>query len=137
MPVVPNPDSYYGVNTSPNDPARFAGFPTTPASFNTIPRRFNPLNESISRDTSPYTPMGSLNIPAANGSIPQHGYSTSGRAPAPFPVNLQLPLPLSLQAHGHFSSFNTDGHPSLDATAQFSGPSMATVRSLETEGHLV
>ena len=137
--ITTNPEAYYSVNASPiNDPSRYGAYPpTVPPSFKSNSNRFNPLNESASQ-ASPYTPIGTLNIPASNGSIAHSsgGYGTSGRASASLPVNLPLPLPLSMQAHGHFSSFNPDAS-SGEATAQFSGPSLATVRSLETEGHLV
>ena len=140
--ITTNPDAYYSVNASPiNDPSRYGAYPPPvplPPSFKSNSNRFNPLNESASQP-SPYTPIGTLNIPAGNGSVAHSsssGYGTSGRPSASLPVSLPLPLPLSMQAHGHFSSFNPDA-TSVEATAQFSGPSMATVRSLETEGHLV
>ena len=142
--IAANPESYYSVNASPiNDPSRYAGYPPpVPPSFKSNSNRFNTLNDSGSQtqSLSPYTPVGTLNIPTGNGSIAHSGgvgsYGTSGRASAALPVNLPLPLPLSMQPHAHFSSFSPDV-TSLEATAQFSGPSMATVRSLETEGHLV
>lgn len=140
-------DPYY--NPSPiNDPsARYGTLPTSnfhqgPTS---VSNRFNPLSESVASASnhSPYTPMGSLNIPAANGI---YGPS-AGRIATGLPVNLPLPLPMSMQGGhhhpvaGHFTSFNpNESGPSPimeQATAQFSGPSLATVRSLETEGHLV
>ena len=147
MAPTPNPDAYYSVNASPvNDqPARYVGpYPPAP-SFHPSSNRYNTMNESSlnagsSGVTSPYTPMGSLNIPAANGIYGP----PSGRVSAGLSVNLPLPLPMSMQSHGingtHFTSFNPSEGPSPimeAATAQFSGPSMDTVRSLETEGHLV
>lgn len=138
--VNPHPDSYYGVNT--NSPVNYP--PAPHPSFHTgTNQRYNPLSETTANQTathSPYTPMGTLNIPAANG-IYGPSPSSSGRASsaAGLPVNLPLPLPMSMQSHGQFSSFNPSDGPSpiMEATAQFSGPSLATVRSLETEGHLV
>ena len=136
-PISPHPDSYYGVNA--NSPVNYPPAPH-PAFHSGTNHRYNPLSEPSGNHAashSPYTPMGTLNIPAANG-IYGPSPSSSGRASA-LPVNLPLPLPMSMQGHGQFSSFNSSEGPSplMEATAQFSGPSLATVRSLETEGHLV
>lgn len=131
MSTAERAEPYYNVNGSPlsstggGGEARYAPYPPMHLHAN----RYNPLSEpQMHHSNSPYAPMGSLNISPA-------GY------PVNLPVNLPLPLPLSMQAGqgGHFSSFSSDqGPPSLaEATAHFSGPSMATVRSLETEGHLV
>lgn len=141
-PISNHPDSYYGVNA--NSPVNYPPAPHPAFHTGTIGtnHRYNPLNEPTGNHTtthSPYTPMGTLNIPAANG-IYGPSPSSSGRtSSAALPVNLPLPLPLSMQGHGQFSSFNPSEGPSplMEATAQFSGPSLATVRSLETEGHLV
>lgn len=149
--MVPSQDSYY--NPSPiNDPSgRYVPAPPTFQQHHHHggPNRFNTLSEPGSHmgsnsSTSPYTPMGSLNVPAANGI---YGPSSGRISAAGLPVNLPLPLPMSMQGHSgnqhghpHFSSFvnPSDGpSPIMEATAQFSGPSLATVRSLETEGHLV
>jgi hypothetical protein len=141
--IAANPDAYYNVNPSPvsSNEARYAPYPPVHPSFGPAGNhnnRYNPLSETVNQ--SPYTPMGTLNIPAANGTLGHHsnGY-VAARTTGALPVNLPLPLPMSMQqgSHGHFSSFSSDGPPSLEATAHFSGPSMATVRSLETEGHLV
>ncbi|XP_046635770.1 synaptogenesis protein syg-2-like isoform X3 [Daphnia pulicaria] len=136
-PISPHSDAYYGVNA--NSPVNYP--PAPHPSFHTTGtnHRYNPLSDSTGNHAahSPYTPMGTLNIPAANG-VYGPSPSSSGRASA-LPVNLPLPLPMSMQGHGQFSSFNPSEGPSpiMEATAQFSGPSLATVRSLETEGHLV
>uniref|UniRef100_A0A0N8CD86 Down syndrome cell adhesion molecule n=1 Tax=Daphnia magna TaxID=35525 RepID=A0A0N8CD86_9CRUS len=136
-PISPHSDAYYGVNA--NSPVNYP--PAPHPSFHTTGtnHRYNPLSEPTGNHGahSPYTPMGTLNIPAANG-VYGPSPSSSGRASA-LPVNLPLPLPMSMQGHGQFSSFNPSEGPSpiMEATAQFSGPSLATVRSLETEGHLV
>ncbi|XP_059352881.1 nephrin-like [Daphnia carinata] len=136
-PISPHSDAYYGVNA--NSPVNYP--PAPHPSFHTTGtnHRYNPLSEPTGNHGahSPYTPMGTLNIPAANG-VYGPSPSSSGRASA-LPVNLPLPLPMSMQGHSQFSSFNPSEGPSpiMEATAQFSGPSLATVRSLETEGHLV
>lgn len=134
-PLSQHADSYYCVNAG--SPINYT--PAPPPGFHSnVNHRFNPLNDPVSSQPgthSPYTPMGTLNIPAANGI---YGPSPSGRVSAGLPVNLPLPLPMSMQ--GQFSSFNPNDGPSPvmeTATAQFSEPALATVRSLETEGHLV
>lgn len=137
-PLSQHADSYYGVNAS--SPINYP--PAPPPGFHSnVNHRFNSLNDPVSGQPgthSPYTPMGTLNIPAASG---VYGPSPSGRVSAALPVNLPLPLPMSMQGHAaQFSSFGPSDAPSPvmeTATAQFSGPSLATVRSLETEGHLV
>ena len=107
-----NPESDYSVNASPiNVPSRHAGYPPLMSPlFKSNSNRLNTLDDSGSQtqSQSPYTPLGTLNILTANGSIAHSGgagsYGTSGRASSALPFNLPLPLPLSMQPHGHVSS---------------------------------
>lgn len=139
-PISNHADSYYSANSPVNyPPAPHPAFHTGTIGTN---HRYNALNEPSGNhinSTSPYTPMGTLNIPAANGMYGPSASSSGRTSSAALPVNLPLPLPMSMQGHGQFNSFNSSDGPSplMEATAQFSGPSLATVRSLETEGHLV
>ena len=157
-------DAYYNpspVSSHSNSEARYAPYPPVHPSYNVVAaavassNRYNALNESINAK-NPYTAMGSLNIPAAGASAVGYHHpapmpppssrmgAVAMAAPSTSSLAVNLPLPLSMQPNshhpGHFSSFasSSDGPSSLEAaTAHFSGPSMATVRSLETEGHLV
>ena len=113
-----NPEPDYSVNESPiNDSSSDAGYPSPmPPLFESYSNRFNTLDDSgnQTQSRSPCTPVGTLNILSANGSIAHSSgagsYGTLGRASSALPFNLPLPLPLSMQSHGHFSSpFSPNG----------------------------
>jgi hypothetical protein len=103
---TPNPDAYCSVKDSPasDHPTRHVG-PYLPASsFNLSLNRYNSMNESplnvgLSGVTCPYTLMGPLNIPAANGIYGPPSDNVSAMVP--------LNLPLSFQSNdSHFTSLN-------------------------------
>ncbi|XP_065562901.1 nephrin-like isoform X2 [Artemia franciscana] len=113
--IMPSSDAYFNIAMGdryppyPTPSPSISGVPPPMPNISTGSLRFN----SLDSDRNVYTPMGSLNIPSKNGWIP----------------------PITVPSNGLYDHERSPTMLEPPITVQY--PATATVRNIETEGHLV